>query len=83
MKLFEHFARKNAKTKPSKTKGPHFGRAMRFEKSEEDLWRDKIKRYNDHTEGSQIDIKKGPRPGVGEYNLLERWKGKKVENKLI
>lgn len=81
MKLFDHIAKQFAGKKPSSSKGPHFGRALRFEKSEEELWKAKIKLYNEHSDGPKVDIKKGPKPGVGEYNLIEKWKGKKVERR--
>lgn len=76
--LFDSIAKKYKDKRPTKEKGPHFGRAPRFEKSELERWQKKIKLYNDHTDGNPISIKKGPKPGPGEYNVLEKWKGKRV-----
>lgn len=81
VKLFDHIAKKYKNHRPGKEKGPHFGLAPRFEKSELEKWKKQIKIYNDSTEGEPINIKKGNKPGPGAYNILERWKGKKVKGK--
>ena len=81
MKLFDHIQKMNANQKTSKEKGPHFGLAGRFVKSEKEIWEKQVKLFNKNSSKSKIDLKRGPKPGPGEYNLIERWKGKQIKRK--
>lgn len=65
-------------------KEPHFGKDVRFPKTEKQLMANSVRLFNQNNDqGKKIDPKQDPVPGPGYYKLGEVWTGKKIDSKKV
>jgi hypothetical protein len=78
------FQKRKKMRKSRSYRDPHFGKAPRFAKTEEEKWKRQVRKFNEtNADGKVISLKNGPKPGPGRYNLVYKWKGKPIKKKKL